>query len=252
MLPPRPAAATAPGRRGRSGFSPTARNATAVGTADLVRAGAAPAPYGSPATRAADPGTSAGVAREVSGAGALLAPPVTLPPGSAIDQATDRGLLLTSANEQAGTALYTLWDPGSKTSGRTFDNVIAASATAIAWTSRCAPTTCRVQVLDLATGRATAITLPAGQHRRQRRVQPQRSFHRAPAQLRPRRRASDATRRRVGRQRPADGGTGNLGQQRRPVQLRLAGAAATAWWPSSTSCRSCSWRPGTRAPAGWP
>ena len=60
----------------------------------------------------ADPGTSAGVAREVSGTGALLAPPVTLPPGSAIDQATDRGLLLTSANEQAGTAVYTLWDPG--------------------------------------------------------------------------------------------------------------------------------------------
>jgi hypothetical protein len=140
-----------------------AQAATAVGTADLVAPGVgARALWLTSDPPSADPGSSAGVAREVSGAGALLAPPVTLPPGSAIDQATDRGLLLTSANDQAGTALYTLWDPGSKTSGRTFDNVIAASATAIAWTSRCAPTTCRVQVLDLATGRATAIALPAG------------------------------------------------------------------------------------------
>jgi hypothetical protein len=38
--------------------------------------------------------------------------------------------------------------------------VIAASPTEIAWTSRCAPT-CRVQVLDLATGRETVIRLPA-------------------------------------------------------------------------------------------
>jgi hypothetical protein len=139
-----------------------ARSATPVGTADLVApAVGARALWLTSYPPTADPGTSAGVAREVSGTGALLAPPVTLPPGSAIDQATDRGLLLTSASEQAGTAVYTLWNPGSATSGRTFDNVIAASATEIAWTSRCAPTTCSVQVLDLATGRPTAIALPA-------------------------------------------------------------------------------------------
>jgi hypothetical protein len=139
-----------------------AGSATPVGTADLVAPAVGPrALWLTSYPSAADPGTSVGVAREVSGTGALLAPPVTLPPGSAIDQATDRGLLLTSANEQAGTAVYTLWDPASPTSGRTFDDVIAASATEIAWTSRCAPTTCRVQVLDLATGRPTAIALPA-------------------------------------------------------------------------------------------
>jgi hypothetical protein len=139
-----------------------ARSATPVGTANLVApAVGARALWLTSYPSSANPGTSAGVAREVSGTGALLEPPVTLPPGSAIDQATDRGLLLTSANEQAGTAVYTLWDPASPASGRTFDNVIAASATEIAWTSRCAPTTCRVQVLDLATGRPTAIALPA-------------------------------------------------------------------------------------------
>jgi hypothetical protein len=139
-----------------------ARAAIAVGAADLVApAVGARALWLTSYPPAADPGTSAGVAREVSATGALLAPPVTLPPGSAIDQATDRGLLLTSANEQAGTALYTLWAPASPTPDRTFDNVIAASATEIAWTSRCAPTTCSVQVLDLATGRPTAIALPA-------------------------------------------------------------------------------------------
>ena len=140
-----------------------AGSATPVGTADLVAPAVGPrALWLTSYPSAADPGTSVGVAREVSGTGALLAPPVTLPPGSAIDQATDRGLLLTSANEQAGTAVYTLWDPASPTSGRTFDDVIAASATEIAWTSRCAPTTCRVQLLDLATGRPSAIALPAG------------------------------------------------------------------------------------------
>ena len=140
-----------------------AQSATPVGTADLVAPGVnAGALWLTSYPPAADPGTSAGVAREVSGTGALLAPLVTLPPGSAIDQATDRGLLLTATNEQAGTSVYTLWDPASRTSGRTFDDVIAASATEIAWTSRCAPTTCRVRLLDLATGRPSAIALPAG------------------------------------------------------------------------------------------
>jgi hypothetical protein len=40
--------------------------------------------------------------------------------------------------------------------------VIAASPTEVAWTSRCTPTTCRVEVLDLATGRQTTVGLPAG------------------------------------------------------------------------------------------
>jgi hypothetical protein len=139
-----------------------AQSATPVGTADLVApAVGARALWLTSYPPAADPSTAAGVAREVSATGALLAPPVTLPPGSAIDQATDRGLLLTAANEQPGTAVDRLWNPAAPTSGRTFDDVIAASATEIAWTSRCAPTTCQVQVLDLTTGRQTVIALPA-------------------------------------------------------------------------------------------
>ena len=105
------------------------------------------------------PPIAPGISSPASAAAGRCRP--TLPPGSAIVQATDRGLLLTAANKQPGTAVYTLWDPASRTSGRTFDDVIAATATEIAWTSRCAPTTCRVQLLDLATGRPSAIALPA-------------------------------------------------------------------------------------------
>jgi hypothetical protein len=78
-----------------------------------------------------------------------------------IDQATDRGLLLVPVSQQPGTAVYKLWDPAAPQASRAYDAVIAASPTEIAWTSRCAPT-CRVQVLDLATGRHTVIGLPAG------------------------------------------------------------------------------------------
>lgn len=103
----------------------------------------------------------AGLAREVSSTGAQLVPPVSLPTGSVIDQATDRGLLLISPGRQTGKWVYTLWNPASRTVIRTFHDVIAASATDVAWTSGCAPT-CRVQVLDLVTGRETAVWLPAG------------------------------------------------------------------------------------------
>ena len=106
--------------------------------------------------------TPGGLAREVSTSGAQLGRAVTLPRGAVIDQATDRGLLLISAGRQAGNSVYTLWNPASGKASRTFDNVIAASPTEVAWTSGCTPTGCRVQVLDLATGRQTAIGLPAG------------------------------------------------------------------------------------------
>ena len=104
---------------------------------------------------------TAGTAREVSPTGAQLAPPVTLPRGSIIDQATDRGLLLISASRRSGNSVYTLWNPTTGKTIRTFDNVVAASATDVAWTSGCAAT-CRLQVLDLATGRQTAVALPTG------------------------------------------------------------------------------------------
>ena len=128
--------------------------------------------------------STAGLAREVSPTGAQLGRSVTLPRGSIIDQATDRGLLLISASRQSANSVYTLWNPASGKTSRTFDGVIAASATDVAWTSGCAAT-CRVQVLDLATGRQTAVALPAGSTAAGACVQPGRAAAGAPAQLRP-------------------------------------------------------------------
>ena len=116
---------------------------------------------------------AAGLAREVSPTGAQLAPSVSLPTGSVIDQATVRGLLLISPGRQNGKWVYTLWNPASRKAIRTFDDVIAASATDIAWTSGCAPM-CRVQVLDLVTGSQSAVGLRPGVGGR-RLVQPQRA-----------------------------------------------------------------------------
>jgi hypothetical protein len=103
---------------------------------------------------------AAGTAREVSSTGSPLDPPVKLPTGYFIDQATDRGLLLAPANPQQGTPAYQLWNPGAPRDSRAFPGVIAASPTEIAWTTPCV-STCRIQVLDLATGRQTAVALPA-------------------------------------------------------------------------------------------
>jgi hypothetical protein len=61
---------------------------------------------------------------------------------------------------RAGTIADKLWDPAAPQSSRTFDGVIAASATQIAWSPSCVAR-CRVQVLNLATGRRTAFELPA-------------------------------------------------------------------------------------------
>jgi hypothetical protein len=140
-----------------------AQSAIPVGTADLVApADDARALWLTSYFPTANNVTGGGLAREVSTTGAQLAPPVTLPRGSVIDQATDRGLLLVSASQESGKSVYTLWNPASRKASRAFDDVIAASPTEIAWTSRCDPTTCHVQVLDLATGGQTAVGLPSG------------------------------------------------------------------------------------------
>jgi hypothetical protein len=107
----------------------------------------------------ANAGIAAGTAREVSVAGKPLGPQLTLPPGYVIDQATDRGLLLAAAVQRPGPPTYTLWHAADSRPSRTFAGVIAASANAVAWAPACDPI-CRVQVLDLATGRRTIVTLP--------------------------------------------------------------------------------------------
>ena len=135
---------------------------TRVGTADQVAPAAAPgALWLTSFPAATDTRTTAATAQEVSVAGAPLGRPLRLPAGYLIDQATDRGLLLVPVIQQDGTASR-LWRPGAQRGGRLFPGgVVAASPSEIAWTARCT-TVCHVQVLHLATGRVTAIGLPAG------------------------------------------------------------------------------------------
>ena len=139
-----------------------APSATRVGTADQV----APAATASALWLTSYPvtavmSTAAGTAREVSLAGVPLGAPVRLPAGYVISQATDRGLLLVPVSPQPGTTAYKLWDAAAPTASRTFDGVIAATATEIAWAANCA-LQCRIQVLNLSTGRQATVRLPAG------------------------------------------------------------------------------------------
>jgi len=111
----------------------------------------------------ADMSTAAGTAQEIrvdgAPAGAQAGPPVRLPAGYVIYQGTDRGLLLAPV-APSGITTYKLWSPaGGQAVSRTFEQVRAASATRIAWASRCDPA-CRVEVLNLATGQRTVVGLP--------------------------------------------------------------------------------------------
>ena len=137
-----------------------AQSVTRVGLANAVAPGATPgAVWLTSFPPGADAGTAAGTAREVSVSGTPLGSAVTLPPGYVIDQATDRGLLLAPAVQRPGPPTYTLWDAAGSRPSRAFAGVIAASANAVAWAPACDPV-CRVQVLDLTTGRSTIVTLP--------------------------------------------------------------------------------------------
>jgi hypothetical protein len=138
-----------------------AQSVTQVGLADAVAPAAAGALWLTSYPPDADPRTAAGTAREVSTVGAPLGPQLRLPAGYLIEQATDRGLLLAPVASQPGTMAYQLWDPAAPQASRTFDAVIAASTTQIAWAPPCAAR-CDVQVLDLATGRQLTAELPAG------------------------------------------------------------------------------------------
>src|SRR3984957_12700186 len=139
-----------------------ARSATRVGRANQVTPSAiAAAVWLTSYPPTADPEIAARTAREVSLAGVPMGPPVRLPTGYVIYQATDRGLLLAPVRQRPGTPAYKLWNPADPQASRTFDGVIAASPTEIAWTPPCARM-CRVQLLNLATGRQAVVELPAG------------------------------------------------------------------------------------------
>jgi hypothetical protein len=140
----------------------SARSVTRIGSADQVAPAAVP---GALWLTSYPPGVSldraAGVAQEVRVTGAPLHAQVRLPPGYAIDQETDGGLLLSPSIQRPGMTTDLLWDPSGPGPGRTFAGVIAASASRIAWLPRCTAA-CRIHVLDLATGRARLVGLPAG------------------------------------------------------------------------------------------
>jgi hypothetical protein len=136
------------------------QSVTRVGLANAVAPGAAGTLWLTSYPAGADPRTAAGVAREVSRAGRPSGPQVTLPAGYLIERGTGRGLLLAPVARAPGATADELWDPAAARPGRTFAEVIAASATRVAWVPRCI-TRCRLQVLNLATGRSETVGLPA-------------------------------------------------------------------------------------------
>jgi hypothetical protein len=139
-----------------------ARSVTLAGAANEVAPGAAAgALWLTSYPAGADMSTAAGTAREINVATGAAGAVVTLPAGYAIDQGTDRGLLLAPA-APSGIASYELWNPsasGVNAVSRTFEGVLAASANQVAWATRCDPV-CGVEVLDLATGRHIVVRLP--------------------------------------------------------------------------------------------
>jgi hypothetical protein len=137
-----------------------AQAVTWVGLADAVAPGVAGTLWLTSYPAAAEPRTAAGTAQQVSIAGRPAGPQVRLPAGYLIAQGTDRGLLLAPVAQDSGTMPDTLWDPAPPQSSRAFTGVIAASATEIAWAPPCVAR-CRVQVLNLATGRQVSVELPA-------------------------------------------------------------------------------------------
>ena len=138
-----------------------AQSATPVGLADAVAPGAAGALWLTSYPTNADRSTAVGTAQEVSIAGRPLGPQLRLPAGYLIEQATGRGLLLAPVAPRPGATADLLWDPAAPQASRAFAAVIAASPTQIAWAPPCAAR-CRVLVLNLATGRQVAATLPPG------------------------------------------------------------------------------------------
>jgi hypothetical protein len=136
------------------------QSVTRVGLANAVAPGTGGTLWLTSYLPDADPGTAAGMAREVSVAGRQAGSPVGLPAGYLIQRATARGLLLAPVERWPGTTADRLWDPATARTGRSFDGVIAASASEIAWVPPCA-SRCRVQVLNLATGQQETARLPA-------------------------------------------------------------------------------------------
>jgi hypothetical protein len=136
--------------------------ATTVGVATMVAPAAASGVIWLTSFSAdAGLGMSPGLARALTGFGQVAGPPVRLPMGYAIARGTDRGLLLAPLPGQGRRATERLWDPVTRRFTATFRGVIAADATDVAYRTGC-PASCRVQVLNLKSGRVVMLRLIDG------------------------------------------------------------------------------------------
>lgn len=106
-------------------------------------------------------GSVAGAAREYTAAGAPAGPPVKLPAGYAIAQATGHGLLLISLSESIPAGTYLWWNPVSGKVIRTLRNVLATSGRSVAYVPACG-SSCPVHMLNLVTGGERMVKPPAG------------------------------------------------------------------------------------------
>ncbi len=131
-----------------------ARRAALIGTASQV----APAAAGDRLWLVSYP---ARVARELTTSGAAAGRAITLPAGTSLIRGTTRGLLLTTGLLGENAARAVLWDQAARRVTASFDGIVAASATSVAYAPRCV-VVCPVYVRDLGTGRDRLIDLASG------------------------------------------------------------------------------------------
>jgi hypothetical protein len=106
-------------------------------------------------------GMSAGLARAYTASARPIGAAVRLPLRYAIARGTDRGLLLAPLAGQGPRATERLWDPVTRRFTGTFRGVIATDATDVAYRTGC-PSSCRVHVLNLKSGRDVTLRLIDG------------------------------------------------------------------------------------------
>ncbi len=99
-----------------------------------------------------------GVAQQYDSSGARIGAPVTLPAGYGITQGTGRGLLLVSLSLTGSGNTDRLWDPATGKVARSFDGVLAVSASAVAYAPPCVDT-CPVRVFNVRSGREVTIKM---------------------------------------------------------------------------------------------
>jgi hypothetical protein len=106
-------------------------------------------------------GTSAAQVREFSVTGKPIGPVITLPKGYYIKRAVGFYLLLRKFDQGALPVTDVLWDPASGRPVRTFTGVIASGASEIAWQPSIHCGKCAVHIVDVLTGKAATVALPA-------------------------------------------------------------------------------------------